>query len=65
MKIAEEIAISTGNGVWFSNWIDEQIDVIKKIYIKHYNRKLSDKECKDLSERISVDINIKNIKHEN
>ena len=25
MEIAEETAISTGNGVWFSNWIDDKL----------------------------------------
>jgi hypothetical protein len=39
MEIAEEIAISTGNGVWFSNWIDEQVRKIKVILKKYCNPK--------------------------
>ena len=35
MEIAEETAISTGNGVWFSNWIDEQINKIITILEKY------------------------------
>lgn len=31
MEIAEETAIATGNGVWFSNWIDNKIEEVKSI----------------------------------
>jgi hypothetical protein len=38
-ELAEQIAISTGNGVWFNEWIDEQVRKIKIILKKYCNPK--------------------------
>lgn len=35
MEIAEETAIATGNGIWFSNWIDEYIKSVREILDKY------------------------------
>ena len=42
MEIAEETAIATGNGVWFSNWIDNLIYELYNFLKKGYTGFISD-----------------------
>lgn len=47
-ELAEILSKSTGNESWFNSWIDEQVNIIKFLYIKHYKKELSNEESREM-----------------
>lgn len=43
-ELAEILSKSTGNESWFEEYITSQIDILKKLYVKHFKINLSDEK---------------------